>query len=160
MHIHNLIHFLLLSGSLLFISCKKEGPIGPAGKDGNANVRSGTVSLTNADWKWASTWSLSIGAGSTTNYNTRYSEINTDLITQEIADKGSVQVFFKPKDEGWVSLPYIFQSSYSINFMYEYMPGKIRLHYFWTPNMTGIPAGLGTHTIPNYTFKYVITAAR
>ena len=158
MHTHNLSwYFMLLT---LFISCKKEGPMGPPGTNGNANVRSGTVSLTNADWKWNSSWPLSIGGGSTTNYSTRYAEINTDLITQEIADKGSVQVFFKPKDEGWVPLPYIFTASYSFNFMYEYMPGKIRLHYFWTPNTGSIPAGLGTHVIPNYTFKYVITAAQ
>ncbi|SIN83202.1 hypothetical protein [Chitinophaga niabensis] len=171
MYTHNLIHsklswyFMLLTGSLLFISCKKEGPMGPPGTNGNANVHSGTVSLTNTDWKWASSWALITSTGTSTFYATRYAEINTELITQEIADKGSVQVFFKPNNEGWVPFPYILLDvtrNYFFNFMYEYMPGKIRLHYFWSSNIAGagVPTGLNTYPLPNYTFKYVITAAQ
>ncbi|WP_343307843.1 hypothetical protein AAHN97_11910 [Chitinophaga niabensis] len=165
---HNRMHgklswyFILLTGSFLFISCKKEGPMGPPG---NANVRSGTVALTNADWKWGSSWALTTSTGSSTIYYTRYAEISTELITQEIADKGSVQVFFKPDNKGWVPFPYIFLDvtrNYFFNFMYEYMPGKIRLHYFWSSNTTGagVPTGLNTYPLPDYTFKYVITAAQ
>lgn len=167
----NLIHsklscnLLLLSGLFLFFSCKKEGPAGPAGADGNANVRSGTVSLTNANWKWNSFWALTTSTGSSTIYSTRYADINTELLTQEIADKGSVQVFFKPSNDGWVSLPFTFLDvtrNYYFNFMYEYKPGKISLHYFWTSNIAGagVPTGLNTYALPDYTFKYVITAAQ
>lgn len=153
---------MLLAGLFLFLSCKKEGPMG------NANVRSDTVSLTNADWKWNSFWTLTTSTGTTTTYPTRYAEINTELITRGIVDKGSVQVFFKPDNaagSGWVPLPYIFLDftrNYFFNFVYEYVPGKIRLHYFWTSNITGagVPSGLNTYPLPNYTFKYVITAAQ
>lgn len=167
----NLIHgklswyLLLLTGPFLFLSCKKEGPMGPPGADGNANVRSGTVTLTNADWKWNSFWEFTTSTGSSTIYSTRYAEINTELVTKEIADKGSVQVFFIPSIEGWVPLPYTFLNAslnYYFNFMYEYIPGKIRLHYFWTSNIAGagVPSGLSTYVIPNYTFKYVVIAAQ
>lgn len=154
-------YLVLLISSLLFMACKKEGP---AGADGNANVKSGTVSLTNADWKWASSWALTTSAGSNTIYSTRYADINTELVTQDIVDKGSVQVFFKPDNDEWAPLPFSFidvTRNYSFNFMYDHKPGKIRLHYFWAPNGTTgtLPGGLNSFTIPNYTFKYVITAA-
>lgn len=167
----NLIHrklscyLLLIIGAFMITSCKKEGSMGPPGADGNANVRSGTVSLTNADWKWASSWALTTSTGSSTIYSTRYADINTELLTQEIADKGSAQVFFKPSNDGWVPLPFIFLDvtrNYFFNFMYEYKQGKIRLHYFWTSNIVGAgnPTGLNTYALPDYTFKYVITAAK
>lgn len=153
-------HLLLLTGPLLFISCKKEGPMGPPG---NANVRSDTVSLTNADWKWNSFWTLTTSAGSNTIYPSRYADINTELVTQDIANKGSVQVFFKPSNDGWAPLPYTFLDvtrNYYFNFVYEYKQGLIRLHYFWTSNIAGggTPTGLNTYIIPDYTFKYVVTA--
>lgn len=152
---------VLLISSLLFVACKKEGPAGPPG---NANVKSGTVSLTNTDWKWNSFWTLTTNTGSNTSYPTRYVDINTDLVTQDIADKGSVQVFFKPDGDVWAPLPYTFLDvtrNYFFNFMYEHKAGRIRLHYFWTSNIAGggAPANLNTYVLPNYTFKYVITAA-
>lgn len=150
------------------MACKKEGPAGPAGapgEDGNANVRSGTVSLTNADWKWNSFWTFTTSTGTQTLYATRYADINTELLTQEIADKGAVQVFFKPDKDEWVPLPYHFLDvtrNYFFNIVYSYKAGRIQLHYFWTSNIAGggVPTGLNTYPIPNYTVKYVITAAQ
>lgn len=143
---------------ILLIACKKEGP------PGNANVRSDTLMLRNADWLWNGLWPLSTGSGTVTYYPTRYVDINTELITREIVDKGAVQVFFKPNNEGWVALPFTFLEwnyLYSYNIVYDYRPGNIRLHYFFTLNQTGasIPT-LRTHNIPTYTFKYVITAGK
>ncbi|NML20694.1 hypothetical protein HHL16_07405 [Pseudoflavitalea sp. G-6-1-2] len=151
---------VLTAFALLSVSCKKEGP---PGADGNANVRSATVTPANAEWKWSSTWTLTISTGSTLYYNTRFLDINTDLITQDIVDKGSVQVFFKPNNDGWAPLPYVIPGFYqNYNFVYEYKKGLLRLHYFWSavPGGGAVPAGLGTFVLPTYTFKYVITAAK
>lgn len=153
-----LLHLLFSICLILMIACKKEGP------PGNANVRSDTLSLTNANWLWAGSWPLSTGGGTVTYYPTRYVDINTELITQEIVDKGSVQVFFKPGNDAWVALPFTFLEAGNLffyNIMYDYKQGRIRLHYFFTRNQPGgtFPT-LSTHNIPNYTFKYVITAGK
>ena len=142
------------------VSCKKEGP---PGADGNANVHSGTATPANTDWKWSAFWTLTTSTGTTLSYNTRYVDINTDLITQDIVDKGSVQVFFKPNNDSWVPLPYVIPGfNQNFNFVFEYKKGLLRLHYFWSavPGGGSVPSGLGTFVLPNYTFKYVITAAK
>lgn len=152
---------LLFIGGCFFSSCKKEGPAGPAG---NANVKGDTILLTNTSWQFPGSWALQSGGGSTTIYNTRYVDIATDLITADILKKGSVSVYFKPNNDGWVPLPYTFQvlfpSSYYHNYMFEYRLGKIRLHFFWSAAPGGtVPAGLSTFVIPSFSFKYVVIAA-
>ncbi|MBO9635506.1 MAG: hypothetical protein J7578_20550 [Chitinophagaceae bacterium] len=151
---------------LFIVSCKKEGPAGAKGEDGNANVRSGTITLTNTDWKWNSTWAFTTNTGTSTLYTTRYADINTPLISQSIADKGSVQLFFKPysSQDAWAPLPFIYLDitrSYYFNIVFEYSVGRIRVHYYWTPNaVASPPGGLSTYVLPDYTFKYVITEAK
>jgi hypothetical protein len=152
------LHLLPTICLILFIACRKEGP------PGNANVRSDTLVLTSTDWRWNALWTLSTASGTTTSYPSRYVDINTELVTQEIVDKGAVQVFFKPDNDEWVALPFIFQewnNQFSYNIMYNYKPGNIQLHYFFTVNQPGgVPPTLRTHNIPTYTFKYVITAGK
>src|SRR5881394_1218438 len=143
-----------------------DGPMGPAG---NANVQSGTQALVSADWLWNDSWILETGIGSTTGWFTRYADISTPLITEDIVNNGTVLVYFKSSVEpvqgqaGWTSLPFTFLefgNQFYYNFRYKYEVGKIRLHYFWSPNGSSgtVPDGLNTYTLPDYTFKYVIIA--
>lgn len=178
-HYKRLLCTLMLVASIVFCGCKKEGPQGQEGPQGdpgaqgprgpqgtqgpagNANVKTGTITLTNEAWLWAGGWALSTGGSSSTIYSTRYVPINTKLITADIMATGTVLVYFKPNNDGWVPLPFRFLDvtrNYFYNFVYEYKLGLIRLHYFWDSNSTagGVPSGLGTYVLPTYTFKYVI----
>lgn len=180
-HYKILLCTLMLAASIVFCGCKKEGPQGqqglqgdpgaqgPRGQQGtqgpagNANVKTGTITLTNAAWLWASSWGLTTSIGSATIYTTRYVLINTKLVTADILATGTVLVYFKPYtyNDGWVPLPYRFLDAtrnYYYNFVYDYKLGLIRLHYFWDSNGTtgSAPSGLGTYVLPTYTFKYVI----
>ena len=74
-----------------------------------------------------------------------------------------VLVFFRPyaQSTDWVPLPFSFQAlngQMYYNIVAVPTTGKIRLHYFWTPNGSGgtVPANLSTFVIPDYTFKYVV----
>ncbi|MFZ2978661.1 MAG: hypothetical protein WA057_03250, partial [Candidatus Magasanikiibacteriota bacterium] len=49
------LHLVIILFSMLVLlnGCKKEGPEGPAGKDGNANVQSSTITF--STWLWDGT---------------------------------------------------------------------------------------------------------
>lgn len=181
MSLRALIPLLLIAGTI-FCGCKKEGPQGPQGQQGtqgvpgapgptgpqgpqgpqgNANVKTGTIIPTNAQWLWNSFWTLTTSTGSNTLYATRYVDINTNLVTAGIVTTGTVLVYFKPTGDAWTPLPFRFLDvtrNYYFNIVYEYKQGLIRLHYFWDSNISGggAPTGLNTYPIPSYTFKYVI----
>jgi len=125
---------------------RRHGPMGPPG---NANVQSGTQTFVSADWLWNDSWSLRTATGTTNSWFTRYVDLNTDLITEDIVNNGTVLVYFKPVETqtSWTSLPYTylsFNSQFYYNFQYEYDVGSIRLHYFWTPNGSAgiMPGGI------------------
>jgi hypothetical protein len=89
--------FLLSLVTLFFSACKKEGPPGPAGKDGNANViASNTLTLSN--------WSTDYDDGTEFNYS---SGILWSAITQDIKDNGVVMMYFHGNTTtNWTALPY------------------------------------------------------
>jgi hypothetical protein len=138
------------------------GPTGPAGVDGNANVHSGTISPTSADWLWNSTYSFRTGEGSTTRYFTRYVDIPDSAITADIISDGMVLMFFEamPGGGNWAPLPYQFtnfSSTFNYNIVYEVSEGMIRLHYFFTRiSATATLPELSTVVIPTYPFRYVV----
>lgn len=151
-----------LAGILLLAgSCKK----GDQGPPGNANVKTTTITVTNAQWVWGTPYSFTPATGSGLFWFTRCADIPVAAITADVVQKEHVLVYFTPfKDSAnsWTPLPYqilAVTSNFYYNFAFDYSPGKIRLFYYWTPNVAGgLPAGLSTYNIPDYQFKYVIVA--
>ena len=101
--------------TVLFVSilpgCKKEGPPGPAGKDGNANVKSTTHTFSN--WYWNSSYAYD------------YADFTWGEITSDIVNSGSVFVYLSDGIGGWIPLPRtVFpSSSYSQSQRYVYYQG-------------------------------------
>ena len=154
---------LLTVAALMVAGCEGEqGPIGPAGADGNANVKTGTISPTNAEWLWHNYYTLQTSPGSETRYYTRYVDIPVAEITPDIISTGLVLVFFEadPGSGNWTPLPFqyvAFGSAYAYNIVYDVMEGMIRLHYFYTRNdLSGTIPNLQNAVIPTYTFKYMV----
>ena len=84
---------LLLMSLFAITSC--EGPQGPPGHDGNANVQSATVETTPYDWFWdegALNW---------------YLDLEWDAIDLDMVDYGAVLVYMENPGEfyGWHQLP-------------------------------------------------------
>lgn len=103
---------LLLSQLSIIVSCTKEGPQGPAGQDGNANVKSYTVGVEPYQW-----------SGSEGSYRVN---INMPAITQAIYDNGDVRVYVKASDaESYQALPYTWPD-FSIT-RYWYQVGSVQL---------------------------------
>jgi hypothetical protein len=172
---------LLVFGISFFIgSCTKTGPAGPPGAagstgpagppgsqgpQGNANVFTDTFSLVSADWVWNSLYTYSTPGGGYTAYFTRYHDVSFSKLTQGILDSGQIMVFMTPNQldtNQWAPLPYTFLafgSQYYYNYVFETMPGKVRLHYFYTANgPSGVVSNtLSTDEIPFHKFKIVIT---
>jgi hypothetical protein len=170
--------FYFFSICLLFAACSKtgpqgatgatgpQGPAGPTGAQGpagTANIFVDTFTVVNSQWLWNSAWIYSTSNGGFTEYFTRYHDQSFSKITKGILDTGLVLVYFTPNQSDsnqWVPLPYsflAFGSAYYYNYAFESMPGKVRLHFWYTANGSGTPPNtLSTDVI--FTHKYKIVA--
>jgi hypothetical protein len=103
--------FAALIALVTFSGCKKEGPPGPAGEDGNANVQSSAITFSN--WYW--------------NNSAYYdcSDFTWGAITNDIANTGGVFIYLSNGAGGWVPLPRTVypSTSYSQSQRYVYSTG-------------------------------------
>jgi len=139
-------------------------PINLQGPQGNANVMVDTFTLVNSDWIWNSVYNFS-APGVAGGVFTRYHDRGFTKVTQEVLDKGEVMVFFTPNNSNpnqWSPLPYSFSfnDKYNYNFVFETMPGVVRLHFFFSAiGLAGYPIpDASTTVIGTYKFKIVATS--
>lgn len=129
--------------------------------DADPDTKSGSASITNKDWKFPGNWKVQLAANSM-HITSRYVDIPSTLITDDIMKNGTVMVYFNAgADEAFTPMPYVFQGiNVDYHLSYEYKKGNIRLHFFFTgnPNTTSIP-DVGNSVIKDYTFKYVVLPA-
>ena len=121
----------------LFFSCSKEGPVGEAGQDGNANVVSSTI--TSSAWV----------------YNDPYWEItfSYSAITQDIINNGAVLVYIVEGGRNYQLPITIYQSSsYSTSVGLDAFVGGITIN--WSDSDLTQPDNPGTTT-----FKIVVISA-
>lgn len=126
----------LFSAIIIFNGCKKEGPEGPAGKDGvdgNANVQSSTVTF--SSWTWDAT-----------NYF-EYSDFTWSAITADIANTGTVLVYLNTAS-GWAPLPRTIYptATYSESQRYTYTTGAFKI-FVQDSDLTAPSPALGSWTI-------------
>lgn len=128
--------FLLVTMAF-FSSCTKEGPAGPAGKNGNANVVSSSV--TSGSWTYvAPSWEQTF---------------TYPAITSTILNSGAVLVYVQ-SGTNFYQLPYTFypSSSFSRTFTYVHYLGGLKV--FVTDSDLTQPSDPGT-----LTFKVVVIAS-
>jgi hypothetical protein len=132
--------FLLLASVLLltFSACKKEGPAGKDGKDGNANVQSSTFTVTS--------WGYSAPS--------YYADINYSAITAGIINNGAVLVYLSNGSGGYSQLPLTIYPSSSYSETLETVSGPGFVRIFITDSDLTAPITPGT-----LTFKVVVIAA-
>lgn len=113
------------------LGCK--GEKGPAGPTGNANVKSFQFTVTTTQWSVSVTGAI-------------YFYQTSNLITQDIADHGTVLVYFSISGGGWVSLPNSFRNTsgdiFSVD--YAYGPG-------------GVEVVMGSSTLSSSELKQTVT---
>jgi hypothetical protein len=148
--------FILVSFSLMIIGCT-----GPTGPQGNANVQSDNITVSNSNWTLttSSPWEYSV-------------TINDPKITQDIVDNGMVLVYISNGSGGWQLLPTIGYTTgtsggyiYDLEWKYSpvYSTGAVTIWYYivtdpttWVPNNPGAQtfkivavAGLTKASYPN-----------
>jgi hypothetical protein len=135
--IKTITSLVLLVTMTIFSSCKKEGPAGPAGEDGNANVVSSTI--TSSSWAYtAPSWAISF---------------TYPAITQDIINSGAVLVYIKVGNN-YSQLPLTFYQSASYSSTIEVSTFVGGLSLFWTDSDLTQPNNPGSQT-----FKVVVIAA-
>lgn len=164
----NIFVLLLTTALFAFGACKKEGPAGPAGKDGengNANITGKKFMTMASTWKYPGHYALDYGNNQVKLHFSKYITMEAPEITKDVIDNGLVLVYMIPKGvHNWMPLPLSFQaaspSDVVHNFAYEYRQGTLTVHYYWTANTTGkqVPDGLETTLMPFYNFRYVVAS--
>ncbi len=115
------IYILLVTIVSLVTACKKEGPAGPAGKDGNANViSSNTLTLNN--------WITVYDDGTEFTYS---SNLTWGEITQEVRDGGLLITYLKDNTTStWYAMPYSYAGDgYGYTFNYDFNIGTANIYY-------------------------------
>ncbi|QEC40837.1 hypothetical protein [Pseudobacter ginsenosidimutans] len=151
---------LLPAMMLIFfaLSACKKGDESPQQPGQNTNMNAGTINVTNNNWTYPGNYSGK-HSGSSIFHSTKYTDIPAPEITEEIVKNGLVQVYFNPSDDGsFISLPFRLESiSHNYNFSFEYSKGKIRVHFYFTPNQhSGTLPSLASTTVKDYVFKYIV----
>lgn len=143
--------YLILAFVVSFLSaCKKEGPPGPAGQDGNANViSSNTVTLNN--------WSTVYDDGTEYTYS---ANLTWSEITQDVRDRGLVIAYLKDNStSAWYAMPYSYSGDgYAYTFNYDFnigtaniynegydnlgSPGASALNGLFTIRLVAVPAAI------------------
>ena len=143
-----------------------QGPTGPQGPAGTANVFTDTFTLVNSQWLYNSAYVYSTPGGGYTEYFTRYHDQAFSKVTKGVLDTGMVLVYFTPNmtdTNQWSPLPYsflAFGSAYYYNYAFESMPGKVRLHFWYTANGSGTPPStLSTDQLVTRKYKIVVVAS-
>jgi len=135
---------------------------------GNANVKSGTFTLTNTDYV-NGYWSVTTGGGSALGVASRTAVKNIPGITTAIFNTGTVLVYLNVPQglngtpSAWSELPFSirgFNVGYMTSIRSSYDVGK--LHVFYMLEQTdaafvGLP-NIFNMVVPDYTFKYVLIA--
>ena len=106
---------------LMMNACKKEGPPGPAGADGNANViSSNTVTL--------NFWNTVYDDGTEFTYS---SSLTWSEITQDIRDRGLVIAYLKDNTtSAWYAMPYSYSGDgYGYTFNYDFNVGTANIYF-------------------------------
>ncbi len=149
--------------TLLAFSCSGEdgingvqGEQGISGLDGNANVKTGVVTLTANDWLCCEHYSFN--ASETTSYSgvARYVNLDIPEITEDIHMYGLVLVYFTPyiNNNSWASLPYSLEVLVNYKFFFESSINQTKLFHNIQPKPTNFLDD--TFPVPTRQFKYII----
>ena len=150
MKVFNFLSIAVLVTALAITGCKKvpvvgdkgeqglPGTNGTNGKDGNANVVSGTVTV--SSWVYSDPF--------------YYVNIPSQSISQSIINTGAVLVYVKLADNVWSQLPLTFYNSPDYSSTLEVITTLNLIHIEWTDSDLSQPS-----TPPALTFKIVVIAS-
>jgi hypothetical protein len=140
-----------------------KGDKGDKGDTGNANVQTDLFTIQSADWATNSTYWFGTGNLSATGYTTKTYERANALITADLLNTGMVMVYMQSSPTTnaaqWQPIPLSFlysagSGSYTYNYAFETLAGKVRLHFYFV-KISADPPPLNTYAIPPHQFKII-----
>jgi hypothetical protein len=147
----------------LFVALACEGPAGPEGPPGNANVVSGTFSIAPTAYT-NGFWSFPVDGGTQQN-PAKVATMVLPALTADIVNNGAVLIYLKVPitptgpSTHWTLLPFHqggFGGGYIVSIKAAVQPGQIVVGYMHERTDTSVatPATYSA-TLPTYEFKYV-----
>ncbi len=131
------LSILLLSISFLS-ACEKEvlieGPAGPRGEPGNANVRSGTYEV--SEWVYDELSYNYVG------------EIEVPFVSEDIIANGAILVYARTSENSYSQLPItFFPMGYSTTIEVVSIPGKVQLYWYDSDFTRPVPPFVNTFKV-------------
>jgi hypothetical protein len=137
-----------------------QGPEGPAGQDGNANVVVATAEILGSDWNTTSR--LFHYDGSNYAHTVLYVDLNISHITSNFEELGMVNVYFRNYNR-WQVLPFhfqVFNPRYNHHIDFTYTDSVVRLiYYFSRTDGDEVPPSINDVELIDREFKIVLTEA-
>ncbi|MDN5284538.1 MAG: hypothetical protein JWR38_812 [Mucilaginibacter sp.] len=143
-----------------------QGPAGPQGPAGNANVKVDVFTVKTADWVYNSTYWFGTEVNAAEGYVSKYFDRANSLITTDLLNSGLILVYYQSSPitntVQWQPLPFSFtenfNSNYTFNYAYETSVGNVRLHFFFAKTGTVAAPSISTFNIPTHQFKIVVVS--
>jgi len=139
-----------------------QGPAGPLGPAGNANVKVDTFTVHTADWTYGDIYYFGTSPNVSSGYFAQYYDrANTDVTDAIINGGGMIMVYFQATPDLypdlWQPLPYTFPAyaGYGYNYYYQPSAGNVRLDFFFN-QISVAPPAVNTYQIPTHKFKIVV----
>lgn len=139
-HLKFLPRLVTIAIILGLASCKVEGPegkAGPAGVDGNANVKTQLITVTPANW--------------TGNGYIYQAQKQSSIITSDIVTSGAVLCYMQTGQNTYAAMPFTYTEGYEdangdiilydSHSFYEYTTGAISFYFQDNDGMTQAPTG-------------------
>ena len=152
------------TGSEWGVPINLQGPAGPQGPEGNANVKVDIFTVKTTDWIYGGNYMFSTEGKGTTYYVTKYFDHNNSLITANLLISGLVLVYFQSNPDyntaQWQPLPFSSTAAfngYNQNFAYETFVGKVRLHFYLTKDSVN-PPPLSTYNTQSLQYKIIVVS--
>ena len=149
---------IVLSVSLFFTACTKEGPAGPAGTAGTAGSAgpagptgptgsTGSANVIYSAWFNPAAWVAEVNFGD----RERTYTMATTTVTQNIIDRGIIMVYmrFVGYDPAIYQIPLELPNS-DVTFSYRAQPGSIKALYTKTSNRTVDPGTISSSNAIRY----------
>ncbi|MDB5086215.1 MAG: hypothetical protein JWR09_209 [Mucilaginibacter sp.] len=141
-----------------------QGPAGPQGPEGNANVKVDVFTVKTDDWIYSTAYYFEIEYGASETALAKYFDHKNSLITADLLSSGMVLVYFQSTPSlnlvNWQPLPFSFTyeyDGYASNYAYQTLIGSVRLYFFFN-KVSVYPPSLDTYKVPTHQFKMLLVS--
>ncbi|WP_159440724.1 collagen-like protein [Mucilaginibacter sp. OK098] len=139
-----------------------QGPAGPQGPEGNANVKTDVFTVSTGAWVYSDPFFVGIAPGASARQPSIHYDRANALITTDLLNTGMILVYFQStpmySEIEWQPLPFYFipggTGDYTYNWAYITSVGNVRLEFYFTA-LNSTPPDVASYSLPTTKYKVI-----